>query len=73
MVFFIMCKKRKKFYFKFYSNIKYIISKERNKECEVVVIMVEVVVVGWLYFDFFGGKEWVIFGIDNLLLGIFFC
>ena len=31
-----MLKKRKKLHVKSYSNIKYTISKERNKECEAV-------------------------------------
>ena len=36
-----MRKKRKKLHLKSYSNIKYTISKERNKECEAAVTMAE--------------------------------
>ena len=67
-----MRKKRKKLHLKSYSNIKYTISKERNKECEAAVTMTEAA-AGWSHFDSFGGKERVIFGTDNLLPGIFPC
>lgn len=66
-----MRKKRKKLLLKSYSNIKYTISKERNKEREAVT-MAEAA-AGWSHFDSFGGRERVIFGTDNLLLGIFPC
>lgn len=64
-----MRKKRKKLLLKSYSNIKYTISKERNKEREAVT-MAEAA-AGWSHFDSFGGRERVIFGTDNLLPGIF--
>lgn len=67
-----MRKKRKKLHLKSYSNIKYTISKERNKECEAAVTMAEAA-AGWSHFDSFGGRERVIFGTDNLLPGIFPC
>ena len=66
-----MRKKRKKLLLKSYSNIKYTISKERNKEREAVT-MAEAA-AGWSHFDSFGGRERVIFGTDNLLPGIFPC
>ena len=66
-----MHKKRKKLLLKSYSNIKYTISKERNKEREAVT-MAEAA-AGWSHFDSFGGRERVIFGTDNLLPGIFPC
>lgn len=68
-----MRKKRKKLHLKSYSNIKYTISKERNKEREAAVTMAEAAAAGWSHFDSFGGKERVIFGTDNLLPGIFPC
>lgn len=67
-----MRKKRKKLHLKSYSNIKYTISKERNKEREAAVTMAEAA-AGWSHFDSFGGRERVIFGTDNLLPGIFPC
>ena len=67
-----MRKKRKKLHVKSYSNIKYTISKERNKEREAAVTMAEVA-ARWSHFDSFGGRERVIFGTDNLLPGIFPC
>lgn len=67
-----MRKKRKKLHLKSYSNIKYTISKERNKEREAVT-MAETAAAGWSHFDSFGGRERVIFGTDNLLPGIFPC
>lgn len=67
-----MRKKRKKLHLKSYSNIKYTISKERNKEHEAAVTMAEAA-AGWSHFDSFGGRERVIFGTDNLLPGIFPC
>lgn len=66
-----MRKKRKKLHVKSYSNIKYTISKERNKEREAVT-MAEAA-AGWSHFDSFGGRKRVIFGTDNLLPGIFPC
>ena len=68
-----MRKKRKKLHVKSYSNIKYTISKERNKEREAAVTMAETAAAGWSHFDSFGGRERVIFGTDNLLPGIFPC
>ena len=64
-----MHKKRKKLLLKSYSNIKYTISKERNKEREAVTTAEAA--AGWSHFDSFGGRERVIFGTDNLLPGIF--
>lgn len=66
-----MRKKRKKLLLKSYSNIKYTISKERNKEREAVTTAEAA--AGWSHFDSFGGRERVIFGTDNLLPGIFPC
>ena len=66
-----MHKKRKKLLLKSYSNIKYTISKERNKEREAVTTAEAA--AGWSHFDSFGGRERVIFGTDNLLPGIFPC